>query len=722
MFTLSLATEREFNLSCPALLLSLPISESEQPCKSDAFIPSSTVSSTLAIASVETTKPTESQTTTISSTTQKLSPIPLPYHIPDHPYFKPITPNYPFQLFHPNVPPIVAPFDSRAVVTPSPITQRPQTPIDPKPLDPKPPQVWYPWYPKPNLIPAPEPAKSIPVLPPREPVLPPTEAPKPSSSPLVYLLTPTSIPLQDKTTTPRKPPVQWAPVYPPRKLVYPFYLRNPGFVNTSSAAVDQLRPGKPGFVDTTSVALGQGPHWLYPSQTRPRPDEPPQIKPFEQHALPIPAPTKKVESPQLLHFPWYKPYQEKHLEMPSVPIKVPQIPQSEAPQSFSISSIQGPPLNLHFTSSTYPTSAPSKTTEVAYTSAPTKPPLTQSNLSHALFHCPTCCPGPPSISYHCHNHHHNHHYFAHPHLAAPILTKLTAEIQSFPSSSSALFQGVGYNSSPYSSKVEALAPAAQYVAPIEYPFIKPILAPDSEPLMRPTLCPYTFRTVASNLVSSQSASKPTNIPLFVRPWEPTKPPSRSSQNASVVESVAHSVQSPTPALYQAKMQHYISQWRQHMPPFVAPNNAERVLQSHHEVSLKPTTPPTDDKSLSNNYWYQAASYPRPPMSNAPAEFFKQASVNNDHTSLQSAAPSQPKQTHNMDVPIQLNVHPSMYIHNSVPGNTQLYDHQNGEPSVPIFRDPEPFGSYWVPAVQSNQKTVQSTHYQDGKLTISLGVL
>lgn len=708
-----MATEREFNLSCPALSLSLPISETDRPSKSDTS--SAPVSTTLApttIASVETTKPTESHTTSTSSTVPKLYPTRLPYHVPDHPYFKPVSPNYPFQFFHPNVPPTVAPLSTKAVVTPSPVTQGLKKPVYPQPYDQRPPQRWYPWYPKPNLVPAPYPTQSLPITPPREPLLPLTKAPKPSRSPLVYVLKPTSIPLQDKTTR-RKPLVQWAPVYPPRKLSYPFYPGKPGFINTTSVAFAQLQPGKPGFVDATSVAFGQVPQWLYPSHARPIPHEPPRLKPSEQQALlkpvlapPTPAPTKKVKPPQLLHNPWYKPFPQQRLETPSVPTKVPYVT-AFAPQIFKrpdYSDIKGPPISMHFDFTT-------------------STPLTHLNFSHSLsLHCPTFCPGPPSLSYHHHNHHHFGHPFPVPYLGTASLAKFTAEIQSSPVQlpGSALFpfiQSVGYNYSPYSSKVEALPPATQYVAPTVSPVIKPTRAPESEPLIRPTLCPYIFRTLTSNLGSSQSTMKPAIVPPFVHSWEPTKPLFRPSQNAPIAESVAHSVQSPMPALYQAEMQHYISQWRQHRPAFVAPNNAGPFSQSQYDVSLKPTTSPAN-----NNYWYQAASYPGPPMSDAPAEISKKATVNNDRNSLQSTTPSRPQQAHDVDPPIQLNVHPSMQIRKSVPVHTQLYDSQNGEPSVPIFRDPEPFGSYWVPAVQSNQKTVHSTHYPDGKLAHCLLVL
>ncbi|KAI7809309.1 putative trithorax group protein osa-like [Triplophysa rosa] len=689
MFSLTMAKEKEFNLSCPALSLSLPITESDHPSKNDTSISSSLVSSTLSpiiITSVETTKPTESQTTSTSSTMQKLFPAPLPYHIPGHPYFQPVSPFHLFLLFHPNVPPTVAP---QVVVTPLPITQGPQTPVYPKPYDPKPPQTWYP---NPNLVPAPDPTRSLLILPPRESLLPPTEVPKTSLNPLVYLLKPKCFTLQDKTTH-GKPPV---PVYPPGKLVYPFYSEKPGF-------------------DTTSVALGQVPQWLYTSQTRQRPDDPLQLKPSEQHASPkpelappTPAPTRKVEPLQLLHFPWYKPFPrykpfpQQHLEMPSVPTKVPHgteafPPYPQPSMHPDYSDTKGPPLSMHF------------------------------DLSNALsFHCPTFCPGPPSISYHHHNYHHFGHPFPVPYLGSSRHAKLTEEIQSSPAQPPGtnpfpFIQGMGYNYSPYSSNVEALPSATQYVAPTESPVIKTTRAPESEPLIRPTKCPYIFRTLASNLVSFQSAVKPANIPHFVHPW-PTKPISRSSQNAPIAESVAHSVQSPKLTLYQAEMQHYISQWRQHMPTFAAPHSAGPFSQSQHEVSLKPTTSPVDDNSLSNNYWYQAASYPRPPTSDAPAEISKQASVNNDHNSLQSTTPSQPKQTQDVDPLIQLNVHPSMQIRDSVPVHTQVNEPQNGEPSVPIFRDPEPFSSYWVPAVLSNQKTVHSTHYPDGKSSHSLTVL
>lgn len=619
---------------------------------------------------------------------QKLIPAPLPYHIPGHRYFQPVSPLHLFLLFHPNVPPTVAP---QVVVTPLAITQGPQTPVYPKPCHPKPPQTWYPWYPKPNLVPAPDPTQNLPILPPRESLLLTTEVPKTSLNPLAYLLKPRSFPLQDETTR-GKPPV---PMYPPGELLYPFY------------------SGKPGF-DNTSVAFGQVPKWLYPSQPQQRPDEPPQLKPSEQLASPKPelatptsATTRKVEPLQLLNIPRYKPFvrykpfPQQHLEMPSkVPHGTEAFPPDPQPSMHRDNSdTRGPPLNMHF------------------------------DLSHALsFNCPTFCSGPPSISYH----HHNHQHFAHPHpvpyLSTSSHAKLTEEIQSSParppgSAPFPFIQDMGYNYRPYSSKVEALPPVTQYVAPTESPFIKPTCAPEREPLKRPTKCPYIFRTLKSNSISSQSAMKPANIPHFVLPW-PTKPLSRYSQNAPIAESVAHSVQSPTPTLYQAEMQHYISQWRQHNPAFITPNSAGPFSQSQHEVSLKPTSSPADDKSLSNNYWYQAASYPRLPMSDSPVEVSKQASVNNDHNSLQSTTPSQPKHTRDVDPLIQLNVHPPIQIRDSVPVHTQLNEPQNGEPSGPVFgdRDPDPFGSYWFPAVLSNQKTVHSTHYPDGKLSRSLTVL
>nr|XP_055058956.1 uncharacterized protein LOC129442732 [Misgurnus anguillicaudatus] len=668
MFTLSMAAERAFNLSCPALSLSLPMIES------DISIPHTPVSPTLAPAT--TASSTTSQPTVTTSSTMQ-------------PYFKPVPPKYPFLIFQPIVPPSVVPQYPK-VVAPLPVTQ---SPVQPKPYDPKPPQIWYPWYPKPT--------QSLQPKYPVKPVLPPTKAPKPPQIPMDPRLKPTSIP--HVKVTPVAPFVKWVPMYPPSKPVY---------------------PRKPDVVDTPLEAY-QVPHWLYPPQFWPKPDMPPQSKPSKpESAPPIPSPTRKAEPVKFLHVPLYEPFPQPSLEIPPVPTKVPQVTTvspshtkaAKPPSKHPDSPVKGPPsMHFDFAPDTSPSPAPCKIHDkVIHAPTPTKAPKVQFNLSCAhSFHCPTCCPGPPSVSYHHHSHHHFGHPFPPPYHGSS-LTKITAEIQSplvQPSSSaSALFpfiKGTGYYS-PYFSESVVVPSAVQDLVPFESPFIKS--THDSSKLWaRPTVYPYIFRTLPSDAASPQFAMKPKPaiVPSIALSQEPTKRLSGSLQNAPI----ADPVQTLKPAIYQAETQQYVPQWGHHMPMFVGPNNVEPFFQSEHEVSSNPTMPPAYD-NVPMNYWYQG-SYALP-MSDAPAEIsLKQTSrrlpLNNDRNPLQqSTTPPQPTTTHD---PKQLNVYRSMQIRKSVPTLTQLYDPQNGEPS--IFRGTGPFNSYWVPVVQSKEKAVRSTHQPDG---------
>ncbi|XP_073671037.1 uncharacterized protein [Paramisgurnus dabryanus] len=707
MFTLSMAAERAFNLSCPALSLSLPMIES------DTSIPLYPVLPTLAPA------------TTASSTTSQ------PAVTTMQPYFKPVPPKYPFLIFQPIVPPTVVPQYPK-VVAPLPVTQSPQPPLQPKPYDPKPPQIWYPWYPKPTqslqpkypvkpVLPPtkadpkppqiwspwyPKPTQSLQPKYPVKSVLPPTKAPKPPKIPMDDRLKPTSIP--HVKITPVVPFGKWVPMYPPSKPVY---------------------PRKPDVVDTPLEAY-QVPHWLYPPQFWPKPHEPPLSKPSKPvFAPPMPSPTRKAE-PVKLHIPLYEPFPRPHLDIPPVPTKVPQVttvspPHTKAakpPSKHPDSPVKGPPsMHFDFAPDTSPSPAPCKIHDkVVHDPTPPKAPKVQFNLSCAhSFHCPTCCPGPPSVSYHHHSHHHFGHPFPAPYHASPSLTKITAEIQSPlvqpASSASALFpfiKGTSYYS-PYFSESVVVPSAVQDLVPFESPFIKST-HDTSQLWARPTVYPYVFRTLPTDAASPQFAMKPK--PAFVQsivlPHEPTKPLSGSLQNAPI----ADPVQSLKPVLYQAETQQYVPPWGHHMPMFVAPNYGETLYQSKHEVSSKPTMPPAYD-NVPKNYWYQASH--ALPMSDAPAEIsFKETSrrlpLNNERNPpQQSTTPPQPTTTHDINSPKQLNVYHSMQIRKSVPTRTQLYDPQNGKPSNPILRGTGPFNSYWVPVVQSKAKAVRSTHQPHG---------
>ncbi|XP_051721519.1 uncharacterized protein LOC127497216 isoform X2 [Ctenopharyngodon idella] len=246
MFTLSMAAESEFNLSCPALSLNLPISVPDLAPKNytPTSMPHALVSSTLPPST--------------SSTIQKLPTPPLPYYIPGQPIFKPVPPSY-----SPNVPPTVVPQGPKIVGPPTAITQKPQAPVYVKR-----PHTWYPWYPKPSLGLTPVPSQSTALPFPRKPLLPPTKAPKTPTMP----------------TMPVVPPVQWAPMFPPRNLVYPLY------------------PGKPGFVAPSSAVFPQDPYWPY-SQTQTTGPSKPHAPPKPESAPPTPAPTRKA-GPQRFHYPW----------------------------------------------------------------------------------------------------------------------------------------------------------------------------------------------------------------------------------------------------------------------------------------------------------------------------------------------------------------------------------------------------------------------------------
>lgn len=675
MFTLSMAMESEFNLSCPVLSLNLPMSLPDLAPKNYTltFMPQALVSSTVPpITITTTTKTTQpirdpSLTTSTSSTVQKLPIPPLPYYILGQPNFKPVPPYYPFLHFPPNIPPEVVPQDPKMMGLPTAVTQQPQAPVYIKP-----PQTWYPWIPKPSLGLTPVPSLNAALPYPREPLLPPTKAPK---TPLAPLLKPTSSP-QDKLTSamPIVPPVQLAPMFPPRNLVYPLY------------------PGKPGFADPSSTVFPLDPYWPY-SQNQPRPFKP--HVPPKPESPPPPAPTRRA-GPQL---------------MPPVPIKVLQntFSTSGAVASRLTTSVKDPSKSLEFNFAPSPDPTPSlpKFPEVVYTPAPINACLTPNCLSHACsFHCPTFCPGPPSVSYH----HHNHHYFGCPLSSFDISswTKFTGQELSSPFISAGstplpLVHGMGYNYGPLSSQGAIVPPASdstamQYLA--ENPTVKGIhVSHTSKLLTGPIMSPSIFRKLESNTGSSWPTVKPANVAPVLHHLGPSKLPSGRLQNGPVAESVVYSNQSPKPAVYQAEREQYVPPWGHHTQPMlVAPNNFpffEKMVQS--DISSKPTA---HGKNVHMNPWYQATySNAKVPISDSPTkDSFSQMSFpqpSNNHKSFEpSTMPPQPEQTSGGNLPVM---------------NPQQYNSQSGESVVPVF-----MGTYWVPAVQSNQDALLSNDHLDGK--------
>ncbi|XP_067219862.1 uncharacterized protein [Chanodichthys erythropterus] len=175
MFTLSMAVESEFNLSCPALSHNFPISVPD--LAPENFTPTS-----MPHALVSSTLPPST-----SSTIQKSPTPPFPYYIPGQPNFKPVPPNY-----SPNVPPMVVPQGPKIVGPPTAITQKPQAPVYIKR-----PHTWYPWYPKPRFGLTPKPHAP----------------PKPESEP--------PIPAPARKAGPQHFHYPWYKPFPPRYSVMP---------------------------------------------------------------------------------------------------------------------------------------------------------------------------------------------------------------------------------------------------------------------------------------------------------------------------------------------------------------------------------------------------------------------------------------------------------------------------------------------------------------------
>ncbi|XP_016333634.1 ras-associated and pleckstrin homology domains-containing protein 1-like isoform X2 [Sinocyclocheilus anshuiensis] len=698
MFTLSMAVESEFNMSCPALSLSLPIDTTDFVHENESIsIPHALTSTTTITTTTKTTQPRQtpaSRSTTSTSSIQKLPTPLLPYYIPGQPDFKPIPPRYPLLLFPPNIPPTILPQGPKIVGPPTAITQRPQAPVYTKR-----PQTWYP---KPSLGLPCDPTHQSAAGPPypKKPLLHPTKAP---TAPIAPLLKPTDSP-QDKLpfTVPIVPPVQWAPMFPPSNMVYPLY------------------PGKPEFVASSSAVFPQVPYW--PNHSLMRPSEPHASPKPEPEPL-TPAPTRKT-GPQLLRYPWYKPFPPRRSEMPPVPKNnmvstsgavasmsatySERSEQVEKPQASELpcgTVVKGPPMNLHFdlTPNTYPTPSLPKFPKVVHTPAPIEASPTPINLSHAhSFHCPAFCPGPPSMFYHHHNHHHFGHPFQMSNFDISSTTKITGQmLSSIISPDSNLFsliKGKGYNYGPLYTKT-ALPPASDHTAMqylVENPTIKSTDAPDtSKHFTGPTMRPYIFRKLESTAASPQPTMNPANVASVIRHLE-------HSQNRPVVEPLAYSNRSPNPAVNQAEMQQYVSPLgRDTQPMLVAPNNGptfEKMFQ--HDISSKPTMPPTHSKNAFMNYWHQAANLNAklPRCNSLTKDSFTQMSLpqppNNHNPFEPSTASLQPEETPGKNPPPQLSFHPLMQIRNSVPvKNHQLYFPPNGESVDPFFRGPKLFNTH-----------------------------
>ncbi|KAK7162747.1 hypothetical protein R3I93_006938 [Phoxinus phoxinus] len=672
MFTLSMAAESEFNLSCSALSLNLPMSLPDLAPKNYTltFTPQALVSTAVPPTTITTATKTTQPIRAPSLTVQKLPTPPLPYYIPGQPNFQPVPPSYPFLHFPPNRPPEVVPQGPQIMGLPTAITQQPQAPNYIKP-----PQSWYPWIPKPSLGLTPVPSLNTALPYPREPLLPPTKAPK---IPLVPILKPTSSPQVNlKSTMPVVPPVQWAPMFPPRNLVYPLY------------------PGKPGFAAPSSTVFPQHPYWPY-SQNQQGPFKPHVPPKPESAPPPTPAPTRKA-GPQLFHNPWDKPLPPRYPVMPPVPIKVLQnntVSTSGAVASGSNTSVKGPPMSTvsSFPPSPDPTPSLPQFPEVVYAPAPINACLTPICLSHARsFHCPTFCPGPPSISYH------NHLYFGHPQSSFDIssLTKVTGQVLSSPIISAGsnpfpLVHGMGYNYGPLSSEGANVPPdsgstAMQYLA--ENPTVNSFHVPYTSKLLTgPIMSPSIFRKLESHTGSAWPTVKPANVAPVLHPLGLSKLPSGRLQNGPDAGPLVYSNQSPNPAVYQAERQWYVPPWVHHTQPMlVAPNNVpffEKMVQS--DISSKPTMTPAHGQNVHMNHWYQATySNAKVPKSDSPtkdssSQMLLPQPSNNPRSFEPSTTPPQPGQTNGGNLPVM---------------NPQEYNYQSGESVVPGFRD-----TYWVPAV------------------------
>ncbi|TRY53962.1 hypothetical protein DNTS_029804, partial [Danionella cerebrum] len=113
MFTISMAIDRIFNLSCPGMSLGFP---SNVPSETPIFKPQDAIPSTLAPTTVVPT------TTVVTTTTESSLPIRLPFppipFRPDHPKFKPLV------YFPPTASPTVVPLEPNILVPPTAMTQR----------------------------------------------------------------------------------------------------------------------------------------------------------------------------------------------------------------------------------------------------------------------------------------------------------------------------------------------------------------------------------------------------------------------------------------------------------------------------------------------------------------------------------------------------------------------------------------------------------------------
>lgn len=713
MYTLSMAAESEFNLSCGALSLSIPIDTPDVVYKNEhlsiPYARTSTLPPATITATTKTTQPRPTparRSTTSPSLIQKFQTL-LPYYIPGQPDFRPVPPSYPLLLFPPNIPPTILPQSPKFVGPPTAITQRPQALVYTKR-----PQTWYP---KPSLGLTHVPTYQSAAGPryPRKHLLPPAKVP---TAPVAPLLITTDSP-QDE--------LQWATMFPPSEMVYPLYPRKPEFVTPSSAVFPQFL------------------HWPHHSQTQQRPSEPYAPRNPEPEP-PTPAPTRKT-GPQLLRYPWYKPFQPHRSEIPLVPKnkmvstsgavasrsttyserseQVEKLQASELPYR---TVVKGAPMSLYFglTPNTYPTPSLPKLPDVFHTPAPIEASPTHISSSHAhSFHCPAFCPGPPSVFYH----HHEHHHFGHPLQMSNIdissKTEIAGKMLSSPviSPDSNLFpliKGKGYNYGPLYTKT-ALPPTSDHTAMhylVENPRIKSTDAPDtSKHFTGPTMGPYIFRKLESTAASLQPTMKPANFASVIRHLE-------RSQNRPVAETHAYSNHSPNPAVNQAGMQHVYPMGRDTQSMLVAPNNVpsfEEMVQ--HEISSKPNMLPTHDKNAFMNYWHHAANLnAKPPRSTfLTKDPFTQMSLPqppNNHNPFEPSTMSiQPEETDDKNPPPQLSFHPLIQSRNSVPvRNPQLYFPPNGESVDPVFRGPKLFNTHWVPAVQSNKGALLSSSQTDGR--------
>ncbi len=707
MYTLSMAVESEFNLSCRALSLSIPIDTPDVVYEhiSIPYALTSTLPPATITATTKTTPPRRSSTST--SSIQKFQKLLLPYYIPGQPDFKPVPPSYPLLLFPPNIPPTILPQSPKIVGPPIAINQRPQAHVYTKR-----PQTWYP---KPSLGLTRVPTHQSAAGPryPRKHLLPPNEVP---TAPIAPLLTPDRP--QDE--------LQWATMFPPSEMGYPLY------------------PGKPEFVTPSSAVFPQVLHWPRHSQTQQRPSEP-HAPPNPEPEPPTPAPTRKT-GPQLLRYPWYKPFPPHRSEIPPVPKnKMVSTSGAVASKSTSYSErseqveklqaselphrnvVKGAPMSLYFglTPNTYPTPSIPKFPDVYHTPAPIEasPNHISSSQAHS-FHCPAFCPGPPSVFYH----HHDHHHFSHPLQMSNIdissASAIAGQMLSSPviSPDSNLFpliKGKGYNYGPLYTKT-ALPQTSDHTAMhylVENPPIKSNNALDtSKHFTGQTMRPYIFRKLESTAASPQPTMKPANFASGIR---------QRSQNRPVADPHGYANHSPNPAVNQAEMQQYVyPMGRDTQSMLLAPNNVpsfEEMVQ--HDISSKPYMPPTHEKNAFMNYWNHAANLnSKPPRSNSlTKDTFTQMSLPqppNNHNPFEPSTMSiQPKETDDKNPSPQLSFHPLIQSRNSVSvRNPQLYFPPNGESVDPVFRGPNLFNTHWVPAVQSNKGALLSSSQTDGRWT------